>query len=792
MESFPPLAILYVEDDRDAREILSSVLAVRYPALGLLTAADGAAGLELFKERRPEIVLTDIQLPVLDGIALSAEIRSLAPDAFIVALTASSDASYLMRGIEIGINQYLLKPTRHDKLFPILDAAIAKIGADRRLAAQNEQIRTLSIAIEQCPNCVVITDPRGSIEYANPAFGRLTGFAPADVLGKNPRLLQSGATPPALYRELWSTIKSGEVWRGEFQNRRANGELYWESASISPVFDESGDIAHFVAVKEDVTESRRLTAELRRAHDELEERVGERTRELLSTVQTLIEEIGERIKIEGGLRESEARYHSLFEHMLDGVAYCALIFDDRGAPADFVYLDVNSSFGRLTGLAEVVGKKVSEVVPGIRESNPELLEIFGRVAASGKPERFESEIHPLGIWLSIGAYSPEPGKFVAVFDNITERKLAVLALEQKSEELEQAQRLAGAGSWQLEVSSGKVTWSNELYRIHGFSPDAPLPSYEEHGRIFTAESLRMIEQAVATTLATGEPHQHVLELLRPDGGRRWITSRGEAVRDRDGTISKLRGISMDITERRQLEQQLIAAKKLEAIGQLAGGLAHEVRNPLNAILSVSEALFKEKGVADNPEYQPYIKHIRTQVNRLAYLMNDLLELGKPIPVASLLPVPLREVCAEAIKLLELSGVAKEHRIVAAWGEESSPPRVLADGGKLQQVVANLLENAIQHTPKRGEVLLRLSFPDSGDAESSAAITIVDCGCGIPADRIGRVFEPFYSTRRGGTGLGLALVKHFVDHMGGEVSIGNNTPGPGCTAQVRIPIAREEQ
>jgi PAS domain S-box-containing protein len=255
------------------------------------------------------------------------------------------------------------------------------------------------------------------------------------------------------------------------------------------------------------------------------------------------------------------------------------------------------------------------------------------------------------------------------------------------------------------------------------------------------------------------------------------------------TIEKLRAVE----ELREKEIILLQQSRLAAIGQLAGGMAHEVRNPLNAILSISEALFKEKGVGDNPEYEPYIQHIRTQVKRLAHLMNDLLELGKPIPATSLHPVPLREVCKDAVKLLELSGVAKEHRIIPAWGAISDDFKVLADGVKLQQILSNLLENAIQHSPKGSEVELKLLIPESrNSAEEMAVIRICDSGSGIPIDRISRIFEPFYSTRKGGTGLGLALVRHFVEHMCGQVMIRNNDPQPGCTAEVRLHVAREEQ
>ncbi|MGA9447250.1 MAG: EAL domain-containing protein [Candidatus Sulfotelmatobacter sp.] len=136
------------------------------------------------------------------------------------------------------------------------------------------------------------------------------------------------------------------------------------------------------------------------------------------------------------MTESEARYRSLFENMLEGFAYCEMLFDDRGRPTDFVYLAVNGAFGTLTGLRNVVGKKFTDVIPREKDSQPELFERYGRVVLTGTPERFEIEIKALGMWFSISAYGAGKGCFVATFDNITERKQAEEALLFKTALLE--------------------------------------------------------------------------------------------------------------------------------------------------------------------------------------------------------------------------------------------------------------------------------------------------------------------------------------------------------------------
>ena len=130
------------------------------------------------------------------------------------------------------------------------------------LKLASEKLRKLSQAVEQSESSTLITNLSGVIEYSNPWVTVLTGYTPGEVLGQNPRLFQSGQTKPETYRELWQTILAGKVWRGELHNRKKNGDLHWEDVRISPVLDSSGQITHFLSIKEDVTERKRITEEL--------------------------------------------------------------------------------------------------------------------------------------------------------------------------------------------------------------------------------------------------------------------------------------------------------------------------------------------------------------------------------------------------------------------------------------------------------------------------------------------------------------------------------------------------
>ncbi len=147
------------------------------------------------------------------------------------------------------------------------EMAIIGTGYDlSKLRRAEEQVLTLSQAIEQSASSVVITNPEGTIEYVNPAFTRVTGYTKEEALGQNPRILKSGLHPPEFYRRMWETLGRGETWRGELANKKKNGELYWEEATISPVLDENGVTRHYVAVKTDITERKERELELRKMY----------------------------------------------------------------------------------------------------------------------------------------------------------------------------------------------------------------------------------------------------------------------------------------------------------------------------------------------------------------------------------------------------------------------------------------------------------------------------------------------------------------------------------------------
>jgi len=252
-DSFKP-TLLLVEDDDVARQMLSLVVSKELPHVTLFVAENGKEGLDSFRKHTPDLIITDVRMPVMDGIRMAKKIRELNKETRIIVITADNDINRVLEAIDIGINHYVLKPIDNVKLISAIKSCLTGIEQERHVREQLEFFRKLSRAVDQGPVANIVTDAEGNIEFVNPGFTRLTGYTYSEAVGKNVRILKSGGTPSEEYRRLWKAIKSGEEWWGEFLNRKKSGELFWVSVSISPITDVSGKITNFLSRQEDITE----------------------------------------------------------------------------------------------------------------------------------------------------------------------------------------------------------------------------------------------------------------------------------------------------------------------------------------------------------------------------------------------------------------------------------------------------------------------------------------------------------------------------------------------------------
>lgn len=255
------------------------------------------------------------------------------------------------------------------------------------------------------------------------------------------------------------------------------------------------------------------------------------------------------------LRNSEDSYRSLFENMMNGYAYCRMIYDGA-EPVDFVYIDVNKAFERHTGLHDVIGRRVSEVIPGLKESDPELFGIYGRVARGGSPERFETYVGAMDMWFSISVYSPGPDHFVSVFDVITERKMSEERIRVSEERLQLALEATGDGLWDWDLRRKQTYVTPQCCEMTGYRPEEVVPDLAFLKRVAHPDDLAGILEAVRGHLEGEKPACDLdCRVLTASGKIRWIRSRGRVVeRDETGAPLRMVGTITDITAQKAAEE----------------------------------------------------------------------------------------------------------------------------------------------------------------------------------------------------------------------------------------------
>ena len=255
------------------------------------------------------------------------------------------------------------------------------------------------------------------------------------------------------------------------------------------------------------------------------------------------------------MAESERRYRSLFENMLEGFAYCEMLFDDRGRPIDFVYLDVNRAFGKLTSLANVVGKRFSEVIPGGKDAHPELFERYGRVVLTGEPESFEIEIKALGMWFSISAHGAGKGCFVATFDNITERKRIEQALRQAEEKYRAIFQGAVVGMFRSTPGGRYIDVNPAMAHMLGYdSPQDLVASITDISQqVYVDPESR--EELTRLLREQGMVKNFECAVHRKDGSQMWFSANVRAVSE-DGVLVGYEGTNEDITARKVAEERI--------------------------------------------------------------------------------------------------------------------------------------------------------------------------------------------------------------------------------------------
>ncbi|MBD3669910.1 MAG: PAS domain-containing protein [Gammaproteobacteria bacterium] len=346
-------------------------------------------------------------------------------------------------------------------------------------------------------------------------------------------------------------------------------------------------------------------------------------------------------------------------------------------------------------------------------------------------------------------------------------------LSRSERRLRDAQSIAKIGNWEADVVTGKLVWSDEIYRIFGHDPNAFAPSVEAFHAAVHPEDLDKVH-ASEKEAEQGGMHDVVHRIIRPDGTIRHVHELAQSTTNSEGKLIRLLGTVQDVTEQVEVEQELIRAREEAeranlAKSQFLSRMSHELRTPMNAIMGFSHLLEVDPTLSH--EQLDNVREILAASKHLLDLINELLDLARVESgnfELTLESVDLKPVLYECLALVRT--LAEKHQVQVSTGDFEDVS-VIADRTRLKQVLINLITNAVKYNHEGGEVTIDVSASGS----DRIRIGVNDNGPGIPHEKLDELFEPFHrlgaeTTDIEGSGIGMTISRQLVLKMGGELGV----------------------
>jgi PAS domain S-box-containing protein len=492
------------------------------------------------------------------------------------------------------------------------------------------------------------------------------------------------------------------------------------------------------------------------------------------------------------LRHSEAQWKEVFEH--NPVMY--FMVDAAGT-----VLSVNTFGAAQLGysVSELLGQSVLKVFPAdeqpVAQSNVAIcLENIGQTH-SWEICKVRKDGSSLWVRENAKAVRRLDNQLIVLIacEDVTERKEAENALRQSEMYLAEAQRLSRTGSFGWRVASGEIVWSEETFRMFGYDK---VPSIK-HATVFQRvhpEDRARVEQTIDRASNDGKDFEHGYRLLMPDGSVKHVHATAHAVTDASGGIEFV-GAVTDVTSRKRAEAELHEAQanlahvtRVTALGELAASIAHEVNQPLAAVVTNAAACLRwlDRDPANLNEARATLRSIINDGNRAGEVIQRVRALVNKTTDRKALHI--NEVVNEVMSLVQHELFS--HRVALRLELAPALPPVLADRIQLQQVILNLVINGIEAMQPVTDRPRELVIRTRQDETDQVLVTVSDCGVGVAAEDVDRLFDAFFTTKSDGMGMGLSICRSIVDAHGGRLSASGNT-GPGATFQFTLPLHQED-
>ncbi|MGA7723998.1 MAG: PAS domain S-box protein [Opitutaceae bacterium] len=673
---------------------------------------------------------------------------------------------------------------------------IGLIGISRNITQRKRadaRLQLLSTALSSAANAIVITNRDGVIEWVNASYSTLTGYTAEEAIGHNPReLVKSGKHGEAFYKDLWTTILAGRVWKSEMINRRKDGTFYTEFQTITPVKDDRGEISHFIAVKENITDSKEAETRIRYLN---------RVYALLSDVNQSIVRERDVLKLyDSACRIAIERggFYLAWIGFVDTQANSLRVVASSGAEESFIEklppaLGGDPSNGAAFAHVFQAGARLicndiehDPHMGGVRE---EALRLGFRALVS-IPLYNENEIVGTLNLIAGEAYffSEEELRLldelaldISYANEVYHHELVRRQAEDRIREQALAMDLAPVAIT-IYDAEGKVTYCNNLSSaLFGFnSPNEMFGLRTED--IIPAEAMKVFGPARSKAMETGTWQGEVSFVTRD--GRQIVTSHHlSLIKDETGRTKGRLSIAADITEKKQLEAQAYRAQRLENLGMLAAGIAHDFNNAL-APITMATALLRQQ-VRDHAGLR-MLEIVEQSSARGASLVRQMLSFARGVSGGKQL-TQMSHVLREVVALSE-SSFPKQIRIEEHMPNDLWP--IVADPTQMNQVFMNLCVNARDAMPQGGRLTVSAAnrvLDGAQVAEIAGAragmfvsVEVRDTGSGIPSGVLERIFDPFFTTKGDGkgTGLGLSTVRAIVSQHDGFLVLHTSTEKDG--------------
>lgn len=387
-----------------------------------------------------------------------------------------------------------------------------------------------------------------------------------------------------------------------------------------------------------------------------------------------------------------------------------------------------------------------------------------------------------------------------IMHDITERQRVLEELKRNEMLLAEAQQIARLGSWEWDIKTNKVRWSDEEYRIFGYQPQEFEPTFEIYMERVHPDDRELVTNNVEKALREKQFQSLEHRIVRPDGAVRTLHTDGKVLLDKDGQPIALKGIGQDITENKQLQEELKQARDaaLESArmkSEFLANMSHEIRTPMNGVIGMTGLLLDTEL---DGEQRSYVETVRESADALLTVINDILDFSK-IEAGKLHfeteDFDLRDVVESTIELLAENAQAKGVEL-GSYVDSDVMTLVRGDAGRIRQVLTNLVGNAVKFT-ERGEVAVCVKKKREDDTHLKVRFNVTDTGIGISEESQRKLFRAFVqadgssSRKYGGTGLGLAISKQLINLMGGRIGV-KSEPGKGSTFWFTVRLEKQTE